>query len=245
MRSTFDAMGTVVSLEVDDGPDGFDAQLALVAAAVVFEQLEARFSRWREGSEAARVRAGLPVVATSEAFREVYRAAMLWRLETEGAFEPQEPGGAIDLDGIVKALAIEQAGAALDRLGFERWSIAAGGDVLVRAEPSDPLRIVGVADPAGGLLAALALREGRRAVATSGISERGEHIRGRSDLVQVTVVADDVVTADVLATAMAASDRAGFDALCDRFPVDVLAVTADGGLLATEGIRRAAKPVGA
>lgn len=245
MRATFEAMGTVVSLDVAEHADGLDVQLARVAAAVVFEQLEARFSRWRGGSEAARVRAGLPVVATSEAFREVYHAAMLWRLETDGAFDPHPEGGVVDLDGIVKALAIERAGAALSRLGFERWSIAAGGDVLVRAAAADPLRIVGVADPEGGLLAALTLPAARCAVATSGTSERGEHIRGRNDIAQATVVAGSIVDADVLATAVVASDRAGFDIICERFDIDVLAVTTAGEMLATPGIARAARPVAA
>lgn len=241
MRTTFEAMGTVVSLEVEEHVDGLDVHLARVAAAVVFEQLEARFSRWRDGSEAARVQAGLPVVATSEAFRRVYHAAMLWRLETDGAFDPHPAGGAVDLDGIVKALAIEHAGASLVRLGFDRWSIAAGGDVLVRAEAHDPLRVVGVAAPDGGLLAALALSSERQAVATSGTSERGEHIRGRSDVVQATVVAAGIVEADVLATALVASDRSGFDAICERFDIDVLGVTSTGEVLATPGIVRAAR----
>lgn len=240
MRAAFEAMGTVVSLDADEQPGGLDVQLARVAAAVVFEQLEARFSRWRDGSEAARVRAGLPVVATSEAFRDVYHRAMLWRLETDGAFDPHPADGPVDLDGIVKAIAIEQAGAALLRLGFARWSIAAGGDVLVQAAPGDPLRAVGVTGPDGALLAALTLPPSRSAIATSGTSERGEHIRGRSDIAQATVVADSIVTADVLATALVASDRAGFDTLCDRFDIDVLAVTSSGEVLATPGIARAA-----
>jgi len=52
----------------------------------------------------------------------------------------------------------------------------------------------------------------------------------------VTVVANDIVTADVLATAIVAGGRATLDLATDSWPIDVLA-TARGELVATPGIR--------
>ena len=52
---------------------------------------------------------------------------------------------------------------------------------------------------------------------------------------QVSVAAADLVTADVLATAIVAGGRAALDELTGRHDIDVLAVTRDGGLLATPG----------
>lgn len=92
----------------------------------------------------------------------------------------------------------------------------------------------------------------RLALATSGSAERGDHIwtaglRGpgsqgptgarRPEFVQVSVAASDIVTADVLATAVVAGGRGTLDAVTARWDVDVLAVTHDGALLATPGFR--------
>jgi thiamine biosynthesis lipoprotein len=53
----------------------------------------------------------------------------------------------------------------------------------------------------------------------------------------VSVAASDIVTADVLATAVVAGGRGTLDAVTARWDVDVLAVTHDGALLATPGFR--------
>jgi thiamine biosynthesis lipoprotein len=90
--------------------------------------------------------------------------------------------------------------------------------------------------PLGGASAMMAL-------ATSGTSERGDHIwnsRGSasSEFVQVSVAARDIVTADVLATAIVAGGQSMLDRAADCWDVTVLAVRRDGGLLATPGFRR-------
>ncbi|MET3351631.1 UNVERIFIED_ORG: thiamine biosynthesis lipoprotein ApbE [Arthrobacter sp. UYEF1] len=85
-------------------------------------------------------------------------------------------------------------------------------------------------------------------MATSGSAERGDHIwglpRDSSAFTQVSVAAADITTADVLATAIAAGGRrqaAGgrpmLDRATDGWDVAVLAVLADGDLLATPGFR--------
>jgi thiamine biosynthesis lipoprotein len=51
------------------------------------------------------------------------------------------------------------------------------------------------------------------------------------------VAASDIVTADVLATAIMAGGAAALTLATSRWDVDVLAVKNDGGLLATPGFR--------
>ena len=104
----------------------------------------------------------------------------------------------------------------------------------------------GIADPddRSALLCAVELRGSRRAIATSGGAERGDHIwlagtAERAEFEQVTVVADDIVTADVLATAIVAGGRRTLDDLTDRWDIDVITVDRRGELLATPGIRTA------
>lgn len=100
--------------------------------------------------------------------------------------------------------------------------------------------------------------EAKLALATSGSAERGDHIwaagggtgagRGPGTVAgggraapafrQVSVAAADIVTADVLATAIVAGGMPMLDRATDGWDIDVLAVRAGGGLVATAGFRR-------
>jgi len=235
-RATFETMGTVVSL------DGAGSPALLDAVRAVFDAADRRFSLYRPDSELRRIADGsLELLDASAELREVYATALGWRGETGGAFTPHRPDGTVDLNGIVKAWAMAEAGRAL---GDGDWCLNVGGDVLVSGEAaSDAPWVVGIVDPAdrAALLTGLPLVGGRRAAATSGSAERGDHIwtRGReaAEFVQVTVLADDVVTADVLATAIVSGGATALDDLAGRFDIDVLTVDRDGRLRATPGMR--------
>ncbi|MEN8585005.1 FAD:protein FMN transferase [Burkholderia sp. RS01] len=95
----------------------------------------------------------------------------------------------------------------------------------------------------GGLASGgLASGGGKAALATSGSAERGDHIwslaAGASEFRQVSVAAADVVTADVLATAIVAGGVPMLHRATALWDVEVLAVRRDGDLLATPGFRR-------
>lgn len=260
---TFATMGTMVSLRLDAAaadaaPPGAPA-LADAAKLVetVFRRWDEQFSLYREDSEVSRVARGdIRLTAASASLRDCYALALDWRDRTQGVFTPHRGDGVIDLSGVVKALAIAEAGVALTGQGLLNWSINAGGDVLVSGEPlghewpdhdwPDHDWVVAIVNPAdrGEVIASVPLRHPRRAVATSGSAERGEHIwtphSGEpSPFRQVSVFAADIVTADVLATAIVAGGEATLNDLAERFPVDVLAVLRDGQLLATPGLRQA------
>ncbi|WP_395245888.1 FAD:protein FMN transferase [Agromyces sp. MMS24-K17] len=254
----FRAMGTVVSvrldLDLDLDLDAAARRCAAVAGAeAAFARWEARCSLFDPDSELSRIGRGeLALVDADASVRDAYALASHWRAATDGAFTPHRGDGRIDLNGVVKALAAVEAGEAIASAGVGRWAIDAGGDVLVSRAAADegPLgadRQVGIVDPwdRTALLARFDL-DGwrRRALATSGSAERGDHIwtrpgEGLSPFVQVSVAAADLVTADVLATAIVAGGQASLDDLAARHDVDVLAVTRSGGLLATPGWPRA------
>jgi thiamine biosynthesis lipoprotein len=143
----------------------------------------------------------------------------------------------IDLDGTVKAVAIEQAGGALVERGLAHWCINVGGDVLVSGAPWT----IGIVDPAdrGSVLCSVDLRNGRTAIATSGTAERGEHVwraRATREFAQVSVCADDIVTADVLATAILSGGREFLDIATRKWDIDVLTVAESGELAMTPGM---------
>jgi thiamine biosynthesis lipoprotein len=59
------------------------------------------------------------------------------------------------------------------------------------------------------------------------------------EYLQVTVVADDILTADVLATAIVAGGESMLREACGSWDIDVLTVDLAGELTATPGFRAA------
>ncbi|MET4588328.1 thiamine biosynthesis lipoprotein [Pseudarthrobacter sp. PvP022] len=262
---TFSCMGTVVSLTVPAASGADELVAATAVVERVFAGLDETFSLYRPDSEASRLaRAEITLPDASEEMRRLYADAVGWRLLTEGAFTPERPDGVLDLSGIVKGYAIQEAGTSLLALGLRDWCLNAGGDVLVSGSPApgatesgnrEPWR-AGIVDPedrrtliAGHPLGGFA--GAKLALATSGSAERGDHIwaaggagRGARPAPaapvfrQVSVAAADIVTADVLATAIVAGGLPMLDRATDGWDIEVLAVRAGGELLATPGFRR-------
>jgi thiamine biosynthesis lipoprotein len=146
--------------------------------AGVLERWEAAFSLFRPGSELSRVNASAArVLHVSRLFAGTVQVALDVAAETEGLVDPtlcgrwpevsvagrllfRPPGLALDLNGVVKSLAVDEAVAALDGPGF----VSVGGDLAVRGP-------VDVALPGGG-----AIRVVAGGLATSGTASRGAHL---------------------------------------------------------------------
>ncbi|WP_203567555.1 hypothetical protein [Aestuariimicrobium ganziense] len=104
--SVFETMGTVASLTVPDGlTDELDRRVR-----EVFAEHDSRFSLYRDDSEASLVSARtMPFGAASASYREAYWLAHDAMVETEGAFSPFRADGTVDLNGVVRALAMREA----------------------------------------------------------------------------------------------------------------------------------------
>lgn len=175
--------------------------------AAVFERWENAFSLFRPGSELSRVNASpSAVLAVSPFFAATLQVALDAASDTGGLVDPalgagvrlsgllinRSPGIALDLNGVVKALAVDEAASMLDGLGF----VSAGGDLAVRGP-------VDVGLPGGG---AVKVVEG--GLATSGTATRGRHLvdprtgkPSESPWEQVTVSGATCLAADVAAKA--------------------------------------------
>ena len=254
MRHVFATMGTMASIDV---PDAWASELPELELG--FRAIDDRFSLYQPDSELSRIADGrLSLSSASTILLASYSRALEWRSTTGGNFSPHRPDGTIDLNGIVKAEAIEQAGAHLTEAGCPEWSINVGGDLLVSptgdatldsasATPRAPRLVrAGIIEPLSPteLLCSLELRHPRRAIATSGSAERGDHIWRAGSIaptqfVQVSVVANDIVTADVLATAIVAGSDDALDDVTSRWDVDVITVDRSGALRMTPGLLRA------
>lgn len=144
-------------------------------AAALFERWEATFSLFRPESEISRVNtSSAGVVAVSPFFATTLSIALDVASDTDGLVHPalgvdvrlsgtlvgRTPGVRLDLNGVVKALAVDEAVTMLDGPGF----VSCGGDLAVRGP-------VDVGLPGGD-----AVRVVEGGLATSGTTTRGSHI---------------------------------------------------------------------
>ena len=236
MRFLETVMGIPMSIDVRDPRD---ATAAAERAFAVLREADERFSAYRPDSELSRVNArGGGLDGVSDDFREVVALGSALADGSGGAFRIRRPDGGWDLDGVVKGWAADRAARVLAEEGFRDHCLNAGGDVAVAGSPGDgrPWHVaVRSPDSATELLAVLEVTDG--GVATSGAYERGAHIvDGRTGaaatgLRSATVVADDLTTADLLATAVFALGPHGVRWALGQGARAVLAVATDGTLL--------------
>lgn len=241
----FPTMGTMASLRV---PGGVPSRVG-EAVVALFAEVEARFTLQHADSEARLVSdRRLPFHRASQAYQAAYWTAHDWMTRTDGAFAPFRYDGTVDLYGVVKALAMAQAA---DLLGtVDDWCLHVGGDVLVHGETvvggTDGVAtpwVAGVVDPRdrGTLVSQAILSAELPAIATSGTSERGEHVWRRDEsraFSQVSVLAEDIVTADVLATAILSGGVTTLEKATSGYRVEVLAFDRTGRVWATPAFRR-------
>jgi len=201
-------MGTAVSIHVR-AP--LPAAGAIEAACAVLHDIDRRFSLYRPDSELGRLARGeIDETALSPDVRWVLAACDDLARTSGGAFDARRhrADGVVDPSGFVKGWAVEEASRCLDDAGARNYLISGGGDILARGEsaPGRPWR-VGIRHPADPttVIAVLAVSDG--AVATSGLYERGDHIRDPGSaavprgLASLTVVGPSLAWADAYATA--------------------------------------------
>jgi thiamine biosynthesis lipoprotein ApbE len=176
--------------------------------ARVLERWEGAFSLFRPASELSRVNASpAAVLMVSPLLASALEIALDVASETDGLVDPtlcgrwreidvrgrmlaRPPGLALDLNGVVKSLAVDEAVATLDGPGF----VCVGGDLAARGP-------VDVALPVGG-----AIRVVAGGLATSGTASRGAHLvdaatglPSESPWLQVTASGATCLGADVAA----------------------------------------------
>lgn len=251
-RMVFNTMGTVVSIvfrtshraETLGAPSSSEIPSHLRSRIIsLWEDYDARFSLYRADSELSRVNSGqLTLAQSSPQLRHTYALAHEWRMLTNGSFTPERPDRTLDLNGVVKALAMHDTGNLLSTTQYHSWLLTAGGDVLSSPETTEDSWDVGIIDPFDreALLSHVYIGQAGRAIATSGSAERGDHIwkvGGHSRVVQASVIADSIVTADVLATAIVSAGIEYATVASERWGVEVLAIDSDDRMVASPRFR--------
>jgi thiamine biosynthesis lipoprotein len=207
-------MGTVFTIAIRDA-GSWDAAVADVVTWL--HHVDALFSTYKPDSEISRLRTGrLTLEAADPLVRSVLQLCLDYEAETDRYFTAYLPGG-LDPTGLVKGWAIEHASQLLRRHGSHNHAVNGGGDMQLAGEaaPGQPWR-VGINDPhdRSKLLTVVTGRD--VALATSGTSERGNHIvnprsgHAAQGIASVTVIGPSAERADVYATAAVAMGSPAF-----------------------------------
>ena len=225
----------------------------LAQAAEILHEADRTFSLYKPESPLSRLARGETSVANCPpVVNEIWDACQTWETITDGWFSAFTPEHTFDPSGLVKTWAAKAAADFSIEHGIRDFTLNAGGDVLISDAASNPTdwriaisKPVSIASTQAGILTVLDLKDTPfRAMATSGSAERGEHIwnpkapgkEPAREFVQVSVIARDLVEADVLATAAFAEGERAIDRLNQIESVEALFVCPDGRLAGTEGL---------
>ena len=208
-------MGTVFTFKIGQRSSDTDATAICRGAMEILHDADARFSLYKRDSEISRLNRGeLDWADASGVQQDIKTQCQQWTERTGGFFDAVAPDGHYDPSGLVKTWAAVNACNYLEANGFSDFTLNAGGDIYLSSKLQVPiLKRVGVSNlkPIAGRDAGVNMiidltGTHYHGVATSGSSERGEHIwrkaTGEVEFQQVTVIARDLVSADIWATAI-------------------------------------------
>jgi FAD:protein FMN transferase len=254
-----ECMGTVFRFAGRTDLNQTELAAKLSEACEILHRADRIFSLYKPESSLSRLARGEVTVGELEpVVSKIWDACEQWSEKTDGWFSAFTPARTFDPSGLVKTWASAEAAQVLLAAGQTDFTLNAGGDVYVApgASEASDWRIaiskpVSIASAEAGLLTIVDLAETVFcALATSGSAERGEHIwnpktydfasagQGFSadeKLVQVSVVAADLIEADVLATAAFAEGIRAVERLNARPNVEALFVSDKGHFAATDG----------
>ena len=175
--------------------------------------VDATFSTYKENSDISRLRRGsLAIEQCSDEVRGVWNATAYAKELSLGLFDPWCVEGGYDPSGYVKGWAADRAADIFAKYGVDECVINAGGDLTIR---SITPQVIGIANPFNRDEVVHSINIAHGAIATSGVTERGSHIRDPyTGLIAIgatsaTVWGPDGGIADALATALIVSGQDG------------------------------------
>jgi thiamine biosynthesis lipoprotein len=243
MKETRGIMGMPITVEIRDS----NATFAHVSEVFdYFQRVDEQFSTYKPGSEISRINRGelLSGVYSLE-MKEVFTLAEETKKQTAGYFDIRRPDGLIDPSGLVKGWAIFKAAGLLKAAGLYDFYIEAGGDIAVSLPEGQPAWRVGIKNPFNTLEIVKVIGLTNLGLATSGTYERGAHIynpldphQELSDVVSLTVIAENVYEADRFATAAFAMGERGIEFLENRPGLEGYQVDKNGIATFTSGFER-------
>lgn len=233
-------MGTIASVHVFDlaEPGWIGAVVELALAEL--ERLEQMFSTFRPSSAISRINRGeMNLLDAPREIIEVLDACTWLEHASSGAFQARRGDGALDPAGFVKGWAAEKTADVLRSHGLQNFIFWLGGDLVAHGEPAvNQFWHVAIADPlaSGDIAKSVEIRNG--AVATSGTSERGNHLWNTAtnhNLASLTVIGPSLSWADAFATAAFAQGQSGLAWVAQFVGYEAIAIDLDGVVTTTAG----------
>ena len=213
--------GTVILIELSSQKVSEGNLLIAAQEAKQFLlKVDELFSTFREDSQVSALRAEKLNIADADLLvKEVWERCLQARELTGGAFDPWRVEGGFDPSGFVKGWAADKCGQIFEKYGVENSLVNASGDISVRGG----LLSEGVVGPwplqirnpkkFDEVVKDIPINNG--AVATSGVGEKGSHIRDPfTGLIAIgalsaTVMGPDGGMAEALATALVVAGKDG------------------------------------
>jgi FAD:protein FMN transferase len=213
--------GTVILIELSSQVVGEEKlRVAADEAQEFLLKIDSLFSTYRSDSQVSEIRAGrLDIADADPLVKEVWGSCLLARELTDGAFDPWKVDGGFDPSGFVKGWAADRCGEIFSKYGVENSLVNAAGDISVRGGLLNdgvvgpwPLQIRNP-EKFDEVVKDVPMHDG--AIATSGVSEKGSHIKDPfTGLIAIgalsaTVVGPDGGMAEALATALVVAGKDG------------------------------------
>lgn len=212
-------------------------------AFAYLEGVDARFSTYKEDSEISKINRGeVPEADYSDEMKEVLAIGEDAKRRTGGYFDVRRPDGTIDPSGVVKGWALLNAHEVLKTRGVCDSMIDIAGDIASSGTNEEGSAwALGIRNPfAQDEIVKVVYPQGK-GVATSGSYARGAHIydpvskQKLEHVASVTVIARDVLEADLLATASFAMGENGIAFLESLPDVEGYQIAKDGTATMTSG----------
>ncbi len=235
-------MGMPITVEIIDCP----SETLLDDVFAYFAAVDRRFSLFKCDSEITVMnQRPLALTAISAEMQEVLTIAEYTKRQTHGYFEICRPDGLIDPSGIVKGWSIRNASRLIEAAGARNYFIDAGGDIQSRGEAADGIPWkVGIRNPFNDQQIVKVLHPLGHGIATSGTYARGNHIYNPhlpdqpiDDIVSLSVIGDDVLQADLYATAAFAMGKAGIHFIEELPHLEGYLIDKNGIATQTSGFR--------
>ena len=213
--------GTVILIELSSSKVNAEKlEIAAKEAEEFLFKIDELFSTYRNDSQISKLRnETLDIADALPLVKEVWERCLQARELTGGAFDPWIVAGGFDPSGYVKGWAADKCGEIFNNYEIENSLVNAAGDISVRgglladgdARPW-PLQIRNP-EKFDEVVKDAPLHEG--AIATSGVGEKGSHIRDPfTGLIAIgalsaTVIGPDGGLAEALATALVVAGKDG------------------------------------
>ena len=213
--------GTVILIELSSQVVGEEKlRVAADEAQQFLLKIDRLFSTYRSDSQVSEIRGGrLDIADADPLVQEVWQSCLAARQLTQGAFDPWVVEGGFDPSGYVKGWAADKCGLIFEKHGVENFLVNAAGDISVRGGLLDgdvvkpwPIQIRNP-EKFDEVVKDIPINNG--AVATSGVGEKGSHIKDPfTELIAIgalsaTVIGPDGGLAEALATALVVVGKDG------------------------------------